>query len=152
MKLIIGIDDGIILDAKRCVLVDDDALGEADRALLDNGTEAEALAVANRIGKSLHAILAGCGYGDLHYGNAIAYSPVSIRDELSARVEEISEIDEEVGKIMAWGLSLTDNDLDMIGSSILTEEIPEVWGHYFENIVMALDYWHDQTITESETK
>lgn len=151
MKLIIGIDDGIILDMKRCVLIDDEELGEADRALLDNGTEAEALAVANRIGKSLHSILAGCGYGDLHYGNAVPYTPVSIRDELEARVEEIRNIDTEVAEIMDWGLSLTNNDLDMIGSSILAEESKEVWGDYFANIVLALAYWHNQTITESET-
>ena len=151
MKLIIGIDDGIILDAKRCVLVDDSELGEADRALLDNGTEAEAIGVAYRIGKSLHDILAGCGWGDLHYANSIAYSPSAIRYELTEKVNAISEVDEDIASVMRWGLTADDATLNAVGEIILADESVEVWGDYFSNIILALSLVQSQTITESET-
>ena len=53
MKMIVvGMDDGIILDLKRCVIFDEDAIGDADQRVLNFGTEADAISVADRHGNA----------------------------------------------------------------------------------------------------
>ena len=62
--IIVGTDDGIILDVNRCAIFDENDLSEADQTLLNFGTESDALSVSNRHGTKLSDILEGCGYGD----------------------------------------------------------------------------------------
>lgn len=157
MKLIVGVDDGIILDVKRCVIVDHHALSESERTLLDSGTEEQAIAVAYRHGRSLYEVLDGCGYGQLNYANAIAYSPDAMRDELASRMEVIKqsavdtsdlyEDDKAVVDLMEWALTLPDDDLFQIGYFIVSDESEEVWGSFFANIILGVAWW--RSITES---
>lgn len=158
MKLIVGVDDGIILDVKRCVIVDHHALSESERTLLDSGTEEQAIAVAYRHGRSLYEVLDGCGYGQLNYANAVAYSPDAMRDEIMSKVDNlrksVTDVDEsmreelsEMVSLLDWALTLPEEDLFQIGYFILSDESEEVWGQYFANVVLGVAWW--RSITES---
>lgn len=152
MKLIVGVDDGIILDVSRCVIVDSSDLGDADRALLETGTETESLSVANRLGVRLDRVLEGCGYGSLNYTNAISYDPQAIRQEIMERLPLLAdgvadEEDKTIVDLLAWALTLSDIELSEIGHMILSDESPEVWGDYLGNIVLGVAWW--KRVTES---
>jgi hypothetical protein len=155
MKMIVvGMDDGIILDLNRCVILDEDAIGDADQRLLNFGTESDALAVADRHGAKLSSILEGCGYGDLHYGNCLALTPNALRDEfveiptLLVDVPESIEGVAEIKEVLTWGASLNNNQMRLLASYILQDD--ELWTTWRTAVVTALEWMHTEHNTETD--
>lgn len=137
--IIVGMDDGIILDVNRCVLFDENTLGEADQNLLNFGTESDALSVANRHGERLSDILEGCGYGDLNYFNSLAMSPDALRSEfteLPTVLPEGVEGVEEVIKVLNWGASLSNDQLLNLSAYAMQDD--DLWSAWRTALIIAL--------------
>lgn len=144
--VVVGVDDGIILDLSRCVILDEATLGEADRELLNFGTDTDALSVANRLGESLIGILEGCGYGDLNYFNCIALSPTALREEfaeLPSLFPENLENADHLREILEWGTKLNDEQLDFLSAYILQDDA--LWSQWRSSVVASLyEFYHNQ--------
>lgn len=164
MKIIVvGMDDGIILDTNRCVILDESKLTINEKTLLDTGTEMEALTIAERHGIPLRHILQGCGYGDLHYGNCVPFSPATLREEfteLPSLFPEVFDIKltdvmnssiaddiKEMGDVLKWGASLSNEELHMIAQHAIQDD--ELWSQWRATIIESL-LEYKNTVTESE--
>lgn len=135
--IIVGTDDGIILDVSRCAIFDENELSEADQTLLNYGTESDSLSVANRHGIKLSDILEGCGYGDLNYNNSLALSPLALRSEFA----EFAEFPEllpvaEVKAILEWGSKLSDTQLMNLAAYALQDD--DLWNQWRITVTWAL--------------
>jgi hypothetical protein len=153
MKMIVvGMDDGIILDLKRCVIFDEDAIGDADQRVLNFGTEADAISVADRHGKKLSNILEACGFGDLHYNNCLPLTPIALRQEFIELPELLPDIQvagvEDIKDAFAWGASLTDEQYAYLSDYIQQDDA--LWAQWRMSVVDALQWMYTQHITESE--
>jgi hypothetical protein len=153
MKMIVvGMDDGIILDLNRCVIFDENAIGDADQRLLNFGTESDALSVADRHGTKLSNILEACGYGDLHYNNCLPLTPIALRQEFTelpsllpdGEVEGLSE----VKQTLAWGASLDEEQFRYLADIVQQDD--ELWSQWRVSIIDALQWMHAKHITETE--
>jgi hypothetical protein len=153
--IVVGMDDGIILDLNRCVILDESALSVNEKTLLDTGTEMEALTIAERHGVSLRHIMQGCGYGDLHYGNSFPLTPIMLRTEFSelpSLFPEQLNNDTIVGvkemrETLAWGASLSDEQLHHIAQDVLQDD--ELWSQWRASVIESL-LSYKATITESQ--
>ena len=137
--IIVGTDDGIILDVSRCAIFDENELSEADQTLLNFGTESDALSVANRHGIKLSDILEGCGYGDLNYYNSLALSPLALRSEFEEFPELLPNDIEgvsEVKAILEWGSKLSDTQLMNLAAYALQDD--DLWNQWRTTVVGAL--------------
>jgi len=137
--IIVGTDDGIILDVSRCAIFDENELSEADQTLLNFGTESDALSVANRHGIKLSDILEGCGYGDLNYYNSLALSPLALRSEFEEFPELLPNDIEgvsEVKAILEWGSKLSDTQLMSLAAYALQDD--DLWNQWRTTVVGAL--------------
>jgi hypothetical protein len=137
--IIVGTDDGIILDVSRCAIFDENELSEADQTLLNFGTESDALSVANRHGIKLSDILEGCGYGDLNYYNSLALSPLALRSEFEEFPELLPDDIEgvsEVKAILEWGSKLSDTQLMNLAAYALQDD--DLWNQWRTTVVGAL--------------
>lgn len=140
--IIVGTDDGIILDVSRCAIFDENELSEADQTLLNFGTESDALSVANRHGTKLSDILEGCGYGDLNYYNSLALSPLALRSEfeefpyISDEVEGVAE----VKAILEWGSKLSDTQLMNLAAYALQDD--DLWNQWRTTVIWALQEFY----------
>lgn len=137
--IIVGTDDGIILDVSRCAIFDENELSEADQTLLNFGTESDSLSVANRHGVKLSDILEGCGYGDLNYNNSLALSPLALRSEFEEFPELLPDDIEgvaEVKAILEWGSKLSDTQLMNLSAYALQDD--ELWNQWRTTVVGAL--------------
>ena len=152
--IIVGTDDGIILDVTRCAIFNESQLSEADQTLLNFGTESDALSVANRHGTKLSYILDGCGYGDLHYGNCLAVSPLTLHQEfveipaLLVDVPDHIEGTQRIKQVLEWGASLDKEQLELLSSYIMQDD--ELWTHWRTSVVSALDWMYTENHTETE--
>lgn len=154
--IIVGMDDGIILDLNRCVILDESKLSINEKTLLDTGTEMEALTIAQRHGASLRPILEGCGYGDLHYNNCLPLTPLTLREEFSElpslfpdqlNNDSILGI-KEMRETLAWGASLDASQFRIISDYIQQDD--ELWSQWRATVIDALlAYKH--YITESQS-
>lgn len=150
-KLIINSNDGTVVEIEGSMIVDLDQLDSKSKMLwaewLDTGSDTCARDIAERIGKPLLSILENCGYGDLTYGNTLAYSPRAIRDEIFYFSE--GGWDEE------WvekAEHLTTEQLEMIASGILQGDY--LWSVWREELVEALssfDYSSVETVDNINT-
>lgn len=88
--LLINKHDGTVVDLAGTYLLDEETFNDTARSLWDEWIATGADDVATRIvehaGVDLYDILENSGFGDLEYGNCIAYSPRAIRDEIEALV------------------------------------------------------------------
>ena len=137
--IIVGTDDGIILDVNRCAIFDENDLSEADQTLLNFGTESDALSVSNRHGTKLSDILEGCGYGDLNYYNSLALSPLALRSEFEEFPELLPNDIEgvsEVKAILEWGSKLSDTQLMNLAAYALQDD--DLWNQWRTTVVGAL--------------
>jgi len=141
--IIVGTDDGIILDVSRCAIFDENELSEADQTLLNFGTESDALSVANRHGIKLSDILEGCGYGDLNYYNSLALSPLALRSEFEEFPELLPDDIEgvaEVKAILEWGSKLSDTQLMNLAAYALQDD--DLWNQWRTTVVGALQEFY----------
>ena len=141
--IIVGTDDGIILDVSRCAIFDENELSEADQTLLNFGTESDALSVANRHGIKLSDILEGCGYGDLNYYNSLALSPLALRSEFEEFPELLPNDIEgvsEVKAILEWGSKLSDTQLMNLAAYALQDD--DLWNQWRTTVVGALQAFY----------
>jgi hypothetical protein len=141
--IIVGTDDGIILDVSRCAIFDENELSEADQTLLNFGTESDALSVANRHGIKLSDILEGCGYGDLNYYNSLALSPLALRSEFAEFPELLpADLDgvAEVKAILEWGSKLSDTQLMNLAAYALQDD--DLWNQWRTTVVGALQEFY----------
>ena len=155
MKMIVvGMDDGIILDLNRCVIFDEDAIGDADQRLLNFGTESDALAVADRHGAKLSNILEGCGYGDLHYNNCFPLSPKVLRQEFTEIPTLIGDVPDDIDgvshikQVLAWGASLDNKSFQRLADYI--QQSDELWTAWRTEVVMALEWLYAEHNTETD--
>ncbi len=152
--IIVGLDDGIILDVSRCVIFDESALGDAEQRLLNFGTESDALAVADRCGTKLSNILDGCGYGDLSYYNSLSLSPNALRSEFMALPDLLpsQSVDvaglEEIKAVLEWGASLTDTQFTELAEYAMQDD--DLWSQWRTTIVGALQDKYHSRVTETE--
>ena len=149
MKMIIvGMDDGIILDANKCVILDESTLDVHERTLLDSGTDTEAMRIAERHGVALRNILQGCGYGELHYGNCLAVTPSVLHQEFVEVPALIPEGSDEVAgvqtlkELFAWGASLSYEDLKNLCNDIIMDD--ELWGAWQNSVFSHLEYRYNE--------
>lgn len=158
--ILIDTKTGTVTSMNDTVFVDFDSLSAEDQAILsDDASDSEIIAVANKVGTPLGTTLARCGFGDLHYGNAIAYSPEAIKDELGCRKEAYEELVQEddsddskqLLQIVEWALSLSNDDLADVAELVLNGD--DAWNDYMVNILEALAfmYANHHDITETET-
>lgn len=154
MMVVVGLDDGIILDLSRCVIFDDEAIGDADQRLLNVGTESDAISVAERHGTKLHSILARCGYGELHYGNCLSLSPSALHTEFVELPTLLTDVPDEVEglpnikEMFAWGASLGFDELEELAEYILQDD--ELWQAWRIAVVDALEIAYRQHKKEQE--
>lgn len=150
--IVVGMDDGIILDLSRCVIFDEDAIGDADQRLLNFGTESDALSVADRHGTKLSNILEACGYGDLHYNNCLPLTPISLRQEFLELPSLLPDGDieglAEVKQTLAWGAQLDNEQMQHLADIIQQDD--ELWTQWRVSVVDSLQWMHAQHITESD--
>ena len=152
--IIVGLDDGIILDVSRCVIFDESALGDAEQRLLNFGTESDALAVADRCGTKLSNILEECGYGDLRYSNSLSLSPNALRDEFMSLPDLLPETSVDVAglaemkAVLEWGNTLDDAQLSEIAEYAMQDD--DLWAQWRTTIVGTLHYLHHIRVTETE--
>lgn len=149
--IVVGMDDGIILDLSRCVIFDEDAIGDADQRLLNFGTESDALSVADRHGTKLSNILEGCGYGDLHYNNCLPLTPIALRQEFTEIPSLLPDGEleglAEVKQTLAWGASLDAEQFRYLADVVQQDD--ELWQQWRVSVVDALQWMHTKHITES---
>lgn len=130
-KIIINIKDGTVVDLHDSVVVDLDRLSDEQHALYEEweqgGNDGDACELGRQAGKDLYGILSGCGFGDLNYGNSIAYSPSGIRDEVQALLDH-NPSDEDLLIASKW----TQAELEEFGSyAIQSEYLWQVWNEDF---------------------
>ena len=80
-------------------------------------------------GKELKRVLGNCGFGDLNYGNSIAFSPEGLREEFQAKLDSGVWDDDPVYQ---RALKFTDEELEAFGSYILGNDY--IWNVYNEEI------------------
>ena len=140
--VIVGLDDGIILDASRCVFFNTENIGEADMTLLDCGTETEAISVANRWGKNLFQVLTLCGFGDLNYYNCLSLTPRALREEFGVLSELTFSDNPQLGNITKWASELSDEELSDIAEFILQSD--DLWDVWRIHVVEAMMWAHER--------
>lgn len=134
-KIIINIKDGTVVDLHDSVIVDLDKLNEEQKALYEEweqgGNDGDACELGRQAGKDLYGILSGCGFGDLNYGNSIAYSPLGVRDEIQAKLDSLKasgDTDELLEQASKW----TQAELEEFGSyAIQSEYLWQTWNEDF---------------------
>lgn len=155
--LIVGLDDGIILDMKRCVFFNAEELGEADKRLLDFGTETEAISVANREGENLFEVLQRSAFGTLNYGNTIAMTPEVLKEEFASLVSFLEssehpwENDEEktlLRTMATWAMNLPDEELYIIAYHAM--ESDDLWSVWRTQIMDGMMAYYAYTHEEKE--
>lgn len=147
-KLIINSNDGTVVEIEGSMIVDLDQLDSESKMLwaewLDTGSDTVAREVAERVGKPLLSMLENCGYGDLKYGNTLAYSPQAIRDEIFY-MKEGGWDEEWVEKAE----HLSTEQLEMIGSGILQGDY--LWGVWKEELIEALREFDYSSVESVDT-
>ncbi len=132
-KFIININDGTVVGLEGCVIVDDLDFDDKAKELWADweigGNDSDACELGEYIGKDLTRILGNCGFGDLNYGNTIAFSPQALREEFEARLNA-GVWDED--PYFKRALKFTDVELDAFGSYILGNDY--IWNVYNEEI------------------
>lgn len=73
---------------------------------------------------------------DLTWGNCIAYSPSSIREEIRESLWEIYADDEDDKAVLEWGKTATNDELNQVASYILSDH--QIWGSFAEDIIEGL--------------
>ena len=148
MMIVVGLDDGIILDLSRCVIFDDSTIGDADQRLLNVGTESDAISVATRHGVKLDNLLARSGYGELHYGNCLSLTPSALHQEfveipalLPENSDEIEGV-KAIKELFAWGASLTPEELVDLSNNIMMDE--DMWDAWRTAVVSHLEYRYNE--------
>lgn len=149
--IVVGMDDGIILDLSRCVIFDENSIGDADQRLLNFGTESDALSVADRHGKKLSNILEACGFGDLHYNNCLPLTPIALRQEFIELPDLLPDVEVEgvsdIKDAFAWGASMTDEQCSLLSDYVQQDD--ELWTQWRVSVVDALQWMYTNHITES---
>lgn len=128
-------EDGTVMSLDDCYLVRSEDLSDEEIQSIENGFESEIGSVAVSKGAPLNVMLASSGFGDLHYGNAIAYSPRSLRDDAASWVSSYPEGSAE-HEALRWAATASNDDLDIIGQRILAGDPP--WDNYRSSVVDEL--------------
>lgn len=136
-KIIINRHDGTVTDLEGAFILDLEKLDNPTRMLwaewLDTGSDEVACKIAT-LGESLKAILEGCGFGDLDYGNAYAYSALSLRDEIDAFADG--------GYDYEWldkAKKLTNEQLDYLGRELMSNDY--LWSVWRNELIDALSHY-----------
>lgn len=130
-NLIIHIGTGTIINADECVLLratDEQASELEEHELID-------LAQAN--GKPINTT-------DLKWGNVIAYSPMALRDEALATIDEgYADGDDGLRETLSYVVNIaTDDELEEIASYILNAD--DVWDSYRSNLIEGAKWAFEQ--------
>ena len=137
MKLVVNTRDGSITALDECYIVDID----------ENSTDGVTMDKARTEGKSLVEILNGCGYGDLRYSNAMAFSPVAIRDEIDCLVQ--GGIYDDDAEFLEGLNLLTDDDINYIGNQV--GQMESLWSHLKDAISEELSLLVHEALRKVES-
>lgn len=138
MRLLINTNDGSVIPLEGTYLI---VLGEGDdktrkQDLYDEWCEHGANEVIEQLGrqhgKALDAILTGCGDGDLRYGNCIALTPITVKEEIAERVAGGYFVEEEEDVLKTF----TYDDWLAITESILNTDY--IWNVFHEELGEAI--------------
>lgn len=75
-------------------------------------------------------------YNDLTFGNTVAYSPSSIREEIRESLWERYSENEDDKTVLEWAEKATDKELDEIASYILQGD--HIWTTYVDDLIDGL--------------
>lgn len=145
--IVVGLDDGIVLDLNRCVIFDESTLSENERHLLDFGTEVESLTIAQRHGVRLSHILENCGYGDLNYSNCLSYSPTAICMEIDEMLAT-AELETEQRDSLTWARQLGNQGLEDIAS--IAMQFDGLWNVWRYTLLASIIEYKNYTETQED--
>lgn len=147
-KFIININDGTVVDLEGCVIIDDLDLDDKGKELWDEWNECGSDTVARELGehagKNLTRILGNCGFGDLNYGNTMAFSPQALREEFEAKLDAGVWGDDPY---IQRALKFTDEEFDAFGSYILGNDY--IWTVYGEEINSNIRPFINEVLNET---
>lgn len=130
---IINTNDGTVVDLEGCYLLNDldfdDKANQIHEEWMQGGNDGDARELAEYAGKDLKRILSNCGFGDLNYGNSMAFSPDALREEFEEKKNAgVWEDDPYFER----ALKFTDEEWDAFGSYILGNDY--LWIVYNEEL------------------
>ena len=131
--IIVNKFDGTVVGLDGCHLINTLDLSPEGQQLMAEWDASGSDAVASELaehGKELKRVLGNCGFGDLTYGNTMAFSPEALREEFQAMVD--AKMWDENDPIPARALKFTDDELDAFGSYILAQDY--IWNVYNEEL------------------
>lgn len=144
-RLIVDAQTETILGIEHCYILTIDDLSEEDQQTLldineDSGADDEIVVeMAKKQGVKVTDIGDQTGWGDLSYSNAVAYSPLSLRDEANTLLDGgmYDDDDEEsirITEMLKWvDQKATDEQLDELSQYIMQDD--SVWNGYKNNFV-----------------
>lgn len=146
-KFIININDGTVVGLEGCVIVDDLDFDDKAKELWADweigGNDSDACELGEYIGKDLTRILGNCGFGDLNYGNTMAFSPQALREEFEAKLDAGVWGDDPY---IQRALKFTDDELEAFSSYILGNDY--IWTVYGEEINSNLRPFINEVLNE----
>lgn len=147
-KFIININDGTVVDLEGCVLVDDLDFDDKAKVMWEEwqvgGNDGDARELGEYAGKNLKRILGNCGFGDLNYGNTMAFSPDALREEFEEKKNAGVWEDDPY---FARALRFTDEELEAFSSYILGNDY--IWTVYNEEINSNLRPFIQEVLNET---
>jgi len=147
-KFIINVTDGTVVGLEGCVLVDDSTFDDKAKDIWNEweqcGSDSDARELGEYAGKDLARILTNCGFGDLNYGNTIAFSPEALREEFQAKLDSGVWDDDPYYQ---RALKFTDEELDAFGSYILGNDY--IWTVYNEEINSGIRPFIKEVLNET---
>ena len=156
-KLIVDLQTETILGIDHCVILDIEKLSAEDQATLaecdeDMGFDDDVVCeIAARNGIKLTELGASTGWGDLQYRNAVAYSPLSMKDEALVYTESgMYEEDEKEFEALMWVRRASTEELDELSDFIMNDDA--VWNGYRSNFVDNLVHFYNIMQKKEEGK
>lgn len=145
---IINTNDGTVVDLEGCVLVNDIDFDDKAKVIWEEwqvgGNDGDARELGEYAGKDLKRILGNCGFGDLNYGNTVAFSPDALREEFQAKLDAGMWDDDPY---VQRALKFTDDEFSAFSSYILGNDY--IWNVYNEEINSNLRPFIQEVLNET---
>lgn len=141
IRVIVNTNDGSVIPLEGTYLVTLGAGDDKERKQdlydewCEHGNDGIIEELGTKHGKNLGSILQDCGYGDITFGNSIAFSPDALRDE-AVNLVQGGYFTAEEGKVL---MNLTTDDCEEIASAILDGDY--IWNVFREEVIGGFRHW-----------
>lgn len=146
--VIISANDGTVTELDGCYLVDTDKLNEDGQKSwqewIDGGNNNTAAQVAGH-GKDLTRLLESTGYGDLTFGNCMAFTPESLKQEAVERLQYL-DTDGPDYPAFLWASTAELDQLRDIGGYIMNSDV--LWDEYNESVRLGINWLYAFNVKE----